>query len=438
MDETESIDANKQGTITLAPVSGSTSPRREVDPLLLQADIPHPKNGMTTTEAHIRRDELEAAKAAITRVHNPKIEDVLLPPDESQPPMTPIHRKVRLRAAPDMMSPKHQPIATSTRRAVPPPVGSIKQASTPVQSIKQSPPSIKQQPASVKQQNTTPMSVKQDNTKVADEEPTPKKIEEVHVVYELCDDGYYRRADRDQQPIPAETPFEEEEEVITDEEMIDSIEADIKSMVLSNKELLKTVLNKKHYANAKAGGPKRFARYRDYIAEVINVNEKCIMISWGIQLFYTAVCFIMETFLEVEMKSYYDSLKQNSIDYARAMMRNPTIKKIGTALPNTRGGSSTAPVSFVSIAVVFGVQILVGCGMAFMLKYSSGMSYVANIGSRTVNGATENYLFRGRPLMEQATVVWDLIGGLMKKQKEYTNTGDVDGDQISVDMEDPE
>lgn len=432
MDVVEDIDADKQGHISLNPVSGPTSPRREVDPLLLQQDLRHPKNGMTTSEAHMNRDRLEAAKAAITRVHNPKIEDVMLPPDNSLPPMTPIHRKVRLRAAPDMMSPKQQPVASPVKsiRHAPPP---IERAHTPVQSVRQQ---------SIKPQNEISKSVKREDPPppAVNEQPAPYKIEEVLVVYELCEDGYYRKV-RDQQPVPIENPADyEEEEVISDDELIDSIEADIKSMVLANRDLLKNVLNKKHYANAKAGGPKRFSRYRDYIAEVINMNEKCIMISWGLQLFYTALCFIMETFLEVEMKSYYDGLKSNSIDYARAMMRNPTIKKVGSALPNTRGGSANSTVSLIGIAVVFGVQIVVGCAMAFMLKYSGGgaMSYAIGAGSKTVNAATENYLFRGRPLMEQATVVWDLVNGLMKKQKEYSNTGDVDGDQVSVDMDEPE
>lgn len=423
---------DEQGSISLKPVSGTTSPRREVDPLLLQEDIRHPKNGMTTSEAYINRDRLEAAKAAITRVHNPKIEDVMLPPDDSLPPMTPIHRKVKLKAAIDMMSPKQQPIASPAKsvRHAPSP---IERTSTPTQSVKQQ---------SAKQQTEIPKSVNREDPPppAVSEQPTPHKLEEVLVVYELCEDGYYRKV-RDQQPMLVENPVDyEEEEVISDDELIDSIEADVKSMVLANKDLLKHVLNKKHYANAKAGGPKRFGRYRDYIAEVINMNEKCIMISWGLQLFYTVLCFIMETFLEVEMKSYYDGLKSNSIDYARAVMRNPTIKKVGSALPNVRGGSSNSPVSFIGIAVVFGVQIVVGCAMAFMLKYSGGgaISYAIGAGSKTVNAATENYLFRGRPLMEQATVVWDLVNGLIKKQKEYSNTGDVDGDQVSVDMDEPE
>lgn len=426
------VVVDEQGSISLKPVSGPTSPRREVDPLLLQEDIRHPKNGMTTNEAHMNRDRLEAAKAAITRVHNPKIEDVMLPPDDSLPPATPIHRKVKLKAAIDMMSPKQQPIAS--------PVKSIRHAPSPIERTSTPTQSVKQQ--SAKQQTEIPKSVNREDPPppAVSEQPTPHKLEEVLVVYELCEDGYYRKV-RDQQPMLVENPVDyEEEEVISDDELIDSIEADVKSMVLANKDLLKHVLNKKHYANAKAGGPKRFGRYRDYIAEVINMNEKCIMISWGLQLFYTALCFIMETFLEVEMKSYYDGLKSNSIDYARAMMRNPTIKKVGSVLPNVRGGSSNSPVSFIGIAVVFGVQIVVGCAMAFMLKYSGGgaISYAIGAGSKTVNAATENYLFRGRPLMEQATVVWDLVNGLIKKQKEYSNTGDVDGDQVSVDMDEPE
>lgn len=266
--------------------------------------------------------------------------------------------------------------------------------------------------------------------------PAPRNVNvrEKYTVCRLCEDGKYRRIP---QQINYNTPFGTMDEDVTDEEQIRSMLKYIMIAYNDNKDLVQRgIFDKKDIEFAVQGGVSRVRRYMQYVYAQVGNKDMVFMISCGIDVFYMLSAFIMEFVFQVEMRSYYDRLRSNTVNLSAVLLRNPTVSLISKKVMPTSLNPENGSVEIWKILTFVGVQTVFGCAIAFALKKSGIVGGIVEGVASVVNDGAEGYLFKGRPFTESAKHIFEVIQPMLNR-KEYTNEGSVDGEQVDPEVEEP-